>query len=293
MSKVLFLQLDSDYLYFKYLKPEYKIEDYYCKKFKTYIFYILKLLDIFHISIAPFLGKWKKEIKKFDTVIIAPNNYNFGIAKYIKKKNKNCKIVCYYLNVICETNKNVLEDRNIDTFWTFDKEDAKKYNINYYPQFYAKEVELNKKRILYDTVFLGRNKGRKKELEEIKNLFLEMNLIPNIKIIDSEKDYICYQEYLDLVSESKTILEIVDSKQSGMTLRCMESIFLNKKLITNDTSIKNYDFYNKNNIFIIGIDKYETLKEFINGKYQIVDKHILEKYEYSSWLIALQKEKRN
>ncbi len=291
MNKTLVLQLDSDYLYFKYLKSKYKLEDYYCKKFKNFFFYFLKLLDILHISIFLFLGNWKKEIKKFDTVVIIPNNYNYGISKYIKRKNKKCKIICYFLNVICETNQNVLKDQNIDEFWTFDQKDSAKYKMNYYPQFFSKEVKLEKKKILYDTIFLGRDKGRKKDLEKIDKVFKKMNLKSNIMIISNEKEYIEYQEYLDLISESKTILEIVDAKQSGMTLRCMESIFLNKKLITNDKKIKDYDFYNKNNIFVIGIDNYKDLKNFINTKYQNIDRSILKKYEYGSWLNALVKKK--
>ena len=64
----------------------------------------------------------------------------------------------------------------------------------------------------------------------------------------------------------------------------MESIFLKKKLITNNKNVKNFKFYNKNNIFIIGIDKWENLEEFLNKKYHDIDRKILEKYDFKNWL---------
>ena len=136
-----------------------------------------------------------------------------------------------------------MEDKNIDEVWTFDKKDSLQYNLKYNPQFYTYNIKLPKRDLKYDILFLGRDKGRKESIQEWKTLFEQNNLKVNLCIIENEKDYIPYPKYLTMLSESKTILDFVAPGQSGLTLRTMESLFLEKKLITNNQDIKNYDFY--------------------------------------------------
>ena len=83
---------------------------------------------------------------------------------------------------------------------------------------------------------------------------------------------------------SKAVLDIVQEGQIGLTIRTMETLCLHKKLITNNKDIVNYDFYNKNNIFIIGVDSFDDLKLFINTRVGKVDKKILSKYNFVDWV---------
>lgn len=102
------------------------------------------------------------------------------------------------------------------------------------------------------------------------------------KYLSSES--ITYEELIKLIGQSKSIIDIVSNNQKGLTLRVMESIFFKKKLITNNESIKEYDFYNPNNIFILQFDDIKNLKSFINSEYDELDKRILEKYEFETWV---------
>jgi hypothetical protein len=101
------------------------------------------------------------------------------------------------------------------------------------------------------------------------------------KIFDKK---LSYRNTLSLISQSKSILEIVQENQSGLTLRSMEALFFNKKLLTNNASIKNYDLYSKENIFIIGEDDINRISEFVNTPFKILDKDILEQYDFKEWL---------
>ena len=83
---------------------------------------------------------------------------------------------------------------------------------------------------------------------------------------------------------SKSILDIVNPNQSGLTLRVMESLFFKKKLITNNLFISEYDFYNSQNIFILGKDREEDLHDFINSNYIDVDDSIVTSYDYHNWV---------
>ena len=64
----------------------------------------------------------------------------------------------------------------------------------------------------------------------------------------------------------------------------MEALFFEKKLITNNKDIKNYDFYNPSNIFILGENNIEDIKEFINKPYEKVEQKIIDYYDFEQWL---------
>lgn len=83
--------------------------------------------------------------------------------------------------------------------------------------------------------------------------------------------------------------------QEGLTLRVMESIFFEKKLITNNKKIINYDFYTPENIYIlddlINIDYLDIIK-FINTPFQKMEERIIKKYTFEFWLDNILKETR-
>ena len=261
------------------LCEKYNIEELYLFKTDSFLFKILKKIGII------VLGNWKKDIRKYQNFIIFESLYNEQISRKIKKKNPNCKIIVYFWNCINNTNKHILKDTNIDEFWTFDKNDAIKYHIEYNPQFYTRMVNLNnKKNIINDVVFLGRTKGRKENILNIANLLEKQKLKTNFRIIENEKDFIKYDNYLEMISESRCILDYNQNGQSGLTLRPMEALFLEKKLITNNEDIKNYNFYNPNNIFILGEDNIEKIKDFIEKPYEKIEQKIIDYYDFKEWI---------
>lgn len=255
---------------------------YYNCNTNSIFFKALRKMNMSTMSI--YYGDWKKELKNYTTVIAFDNGYNNLIGSYIKKKNPNCKLILWLWNPIIEYSKNFLASPYIDEIWTYDKEDAKKYNIKYNTQFYNKKIECPKVKIKQDITFLGMEKGRKNIINDLNKKFVQNDLTTKIHIIENEKDSISYEEYLAMVGESKAILDIIMGDVTGLTLRCMEALFFNKKLITNNSDIENYDFYNPNNIFIIGKDNLDNIKEFINKPYEPVDEKIIEYYEFEQWL---------
>jgi hypothetical protein len=59
---------------------------------------------------------------------------------------------------------------------------------------------------------------------------------------------------------------------------------LQKKLITTNSDIKNYDFYNPNNILIIDIKRPEIPKAFFENEYEKLPEDIYNKYTLSGWI---------
>ena len=261
------------------LCEKYNIQELYLFNTDSFLYKILKKIGIV------VLGNWKRDIGKYEKFIIFESLYNKQISRKIKKNNPNCKVIIYFWNYINNANKYILKDINVDEFWTFDKEDAIKYQIKYNPQFYTKMVSLNnKKNIINDIVFLGRPKDRKEDILNISSILKKQKLRINFKIIENEKEFIKYDEYLDMISESKCILDYNQNGQIGLTLRPMEALFFEKKLITNNKDIKNYNFYNPNNIFILGEDNIEKIKDFIEKPYIKIKQEIVDYYDFTEWI---------
>ena len=93
-----------------------------------------------------------------------------------------------------------------------------------------------------------------------------------------------YSELLQIINESKCIVELVKEGQEGLTLRSMESIFYQKKLITNNVKIKEEPFYCENNIMIWNNQDPNQIREFLESDYKKIDERIVMQYSFIGWL---------
>lgn len=247
-------------------------------------------------------------LNKYDLIIIFECDFPERIISYIRRYNLSAKVVYWLWNSINNVNKDSCNDikeikklillQNIYNYqiYTFDKNDCSFYQFHYNNQvlrFFDKNINF----IKYDTFFCGRDKSRLSKLKDlyeklsrlyIRNKFL---IYPDKNKIydDEEKKFIMdkgisYEEMLDYVLQSKCIIDIVQINQGGLTWRPLEAMFYKKKLITNFKQIKEYDFYNKENIFILGEDDIHKIKKFINSKYIDVPKNIVRKYTIDGWI---------
>lgn len=281
-DKILIIKKDPKSTIFEKIN-DIDVKQYYKCKMTNVFFRIIRKLKLYPI-LGCFLGEWKTEIKEYETVILFDYGYLNFIPQYIKNKNKNIKIILWFWNPINIKNKDFLYNKYIDEFWTFDEKDSHKYNLKCNSQFYSKKFVLNKNDITYDVTFLGRAKDRKNELMKLKETLEKMDITTNFCIIEKDKDLIGYDEYLENISKSKCVLDYNQEGQVGLTRRPMETLFFRKKLITNNKDIINYDFYRPNNIFVLGIDDIDKIREFIDSPYEEVDEEIINYYDFESWL---------
>lgn len=284
---VLILRLNDDDIFFKELP---KIKKYYACTQKNIIFRASRKLNLPIFSL--FFGKWKKNICSFDKIILFDNGYHKKISQYIRKKNKNAKIILWYWNPLLANNQDIIKDNNIDEIWTYNRFDANKLNLKYNTQFYHKITNMvNTDIISDDIIFVGRDKNRNNEIVKIKKKLESKDIKCNFKIIKNEKDYVLYDEYIKLLLKARCILDYNITTLNGLTLRPLEALFYQKKLITNNRDIINYDFYRPNNIFVLGMDDISKIKEFIYSPYEEIDKEIVNYYDFESWLKRFEEKK--
>lgn len=245
-------------------------------------------------------GEWTKELKKCDKVIVFDNVFDINLARYLKRNFKGGIYVYSWNTAITKEKRfNLLNAQKYFPVYSFDKVDCKKMGLIYAPMVYSMDVveaivkcNFIKK---YDVVFLGWDKGRREELYELYLILKKMNFNCYFLIRDSKKQSIHddfkitnenteYEEYLKLLNASKVIIDIQQKGQEGLTIRILEAMFFEKKIITNKQDIDTYDFYDSNNIFILGKDNIDDIGKFINTSYRKVPIEVEKKYDLKYWV---------
>lgn len=247
-----------------------------------------------------------KAITQNDTLIVIGEDIYFywvlsHLCKHVKHKvayfwNPCVSIenqkTCRQLQKTEDRAKAIVEYiRNLGfTMATFDSSDAVKYNMYYYPQFYRsypEQTELTEK-YDYDFYFCGRDKGRKTLIDFFQKRLSKFGKCKFIIIPESNPDFMGYYDYIDEVKKAKVLCEIGQKGQTGLTIRALEALFFNKKMITTNEYVKQMDFYNPANILVLNQDTTDSeIEMFLNVRLKNYDSGILAKYDVMSMLASL------
>lgn len=277
----------------EYLKPFISADSTVWK----FILKIIRCLDAVIPVYAVLFGEWWKDIALYDRIIVFDYNATPQMLRRIRKRRPDVELLLWVWNTAPD---NIEDFKKYSKVYCFDSSSCKKWNLLYNSQFYFfpnKEIldMQSNEEIIHDIYFIGADKGRLKILERLAGTLSELNLkyefevlsdkknkrAPYIKILDKPKDYI---DIIRKISRTRCILEIVKKEQDGISLRVLEALFLNKKLITNNKKIMGYDFYKKENIFVLGEDRMDNLKEFLNSPFYEISVDIKRNYSYERWL---------
>lgn len=216
------------------------------------------------------------------------------LNKIIAKCNKS---IVYYWDSLDKIKGQYETIKYFDKTYSFDKLDCEKYNLIKVHNFF--HVSDDSTEPEYDVFFIGTYDKRYdylvKILEQIDRQNLKVHSIlftydksvpkkikhKNIsfinKIVPFDKAYLYSQN-------TKIVLDIQHDTQVGLSFRPYEAMGLKKKLITTNPYIKEYDFYNPNNIFIWDKNTTEIPKSFLETPYQDIDEEIYNKYKLENWV---------
>lgn len=226
------------------------------------------------------LNNWTRILYKYDTIILGETGNSYNVAKYIKRKYPQKRIIIWFRNSLSHTINPARFDENVCETWSFDEADCNRYNLRYNPQFYVKSPSYRENGIIkYDAFFIGKDKGRLEDILSVESFLKGQGLKTKFCIVGYNSDSIEYKQVLDYISESKAIVDIQGDWQDGITLRPLEALFYEKKLISNSKGLLDVDFYRPNNIFILGADDISKIETFLNAPYEKVDAKILKKYD--------------
>ncbi len=261
---------------------------------------LFKLYEHIHLGgIARWLAGWKDKVAEYDTIMIFDGIRGRDVVEYIRKHNKRARIIIYYVNPMDPTDRKcpVFYQGLGCEFYTFDPRDAAEYNMTFKPFYYSggANVLTEEQEIIQDIFFVGVDKNRLPMLIKLKEQFDKANLTSNLIVVaDKYRNYsteekailsqpVSYEDVIDNVRHSRCVLDIVQEGQSGITLRPMEAMMNDKKLITNNLYIKEYDFYNPENIFILQERNISELADFVRKPVEPVTSDIKENYRFEKW----------
>lgn len=256
-------------------------------------------------------GEWKNHIPDYDTIIIGNSLRGRDVIEYIQAHNPKARIIVYYTSIIGGT-KNRKDPRRFAgldiEFCTFDKGDSERLGIRYLPYYYGPLAqplsELRTENAAHhpeqDVFFVGMAYDRAEKLVKMHEIFQEQGVTDKLVIVKNPhqhykehiakhltENHMTYDEIIQEIRKSRCILEIVQSGQQGISLRPMEAAVYQRKLITDNKNTVNYDLYTPNNVFIIGKDPIEKLKNFIRSPYIPLPDETLEKYTPQYWMDEL------
>lgn len=181
---------------------------------------------------------------------------------------------------------------------SFDPEEAKKYGMKFIPNFYFENEIIEEQKIEYDAFTIMKYDERFSQLEMLAKFFQSKKIdylfivITREKVeseyIDIRKEKISLAQVYDYYSKSRCIVEIGHNsekeKQGGLSFRAFEALGNRKKLITNYKFIKEYDFYNEENIFVIEDGNLDKINDFLIVPYKNLDDKLYKKYNSESWI---------
>lgn len=192
---------------------------------------------------------------------------------------------------------------------SFDPDDANKdERLRFVPLFYLRQfAELRGHPIKHDLCFIGTvHSDRYRILRALRSalgeeyrffyfLYLQSTSIYRVRRLlspsfwPSKKSEFSFhplsrKDVLDAFGASKAIVDIERSIQSGLTMRSLETLGAQRKLLTTNAKIANYDFFDERNIAIIGRKRPVIPSDFLNTPFSPTPPAILEKYSIDSWL---------
>ena len=253
--------------------------------------------------------------KKYDYIlIIKPEAIPQKVIEKLRVMNPNAKIVIEIWDSIANNKEAEEKIRLADKAFSFDPRDCEKYNMNFRPLFYIEkynEISMKHEKFKFDLLFVGTvHSDRYKILKNVeKKLSDEGYRVYYYMYIPSKALYfirkILFKEFsksrtyefkftpisqddvASLVSKSKVIMDIQHPKQVGLTMRTIEMLGANRKIITTNTNVEEYDFYNKSNICVVDREMKNIDIDFLKSEYVPINDIVKEKYSIESWVKEL------
>jgi hypothetical protein len=198
-----------------------------------------------------------------------------------------------------------------DQVFSFDRSDVSEHSkMQFLPLFYAREFERSatwEGTPLYDACFIGTiHTDRYKVLEKvIENLeargrkvyvfcYYPSKLLYRLRtLFDSGfrrfgSKYVKFKgmklsEVVSRISESRVVIDVNRPDQLGLTMRSIEALGAQRKLVTTNSDVVNYDLYDPKSVLVLNRETPVVTDDFLYCKEQPFAQTLREKYSVSAW----------
>lgn len=246
-------------------------------------------------------------------LLIKGETIPFFFLENFRGRNPNAKMIFYSYDSVKEYPKFHQLYSYFDLNFTFEPKDALKYNLHFRPLFFLNEYAQHEKsdQRKHDLVFIGSaHTDRYLIGQKVRELCDELQLRSyfyyyapgkttfilkkifdkNLQKFDRKKlsfKKLSHQEIADIYRDSFAVLDINKPFQNGLSMRTFEALASGKKLLTTNSDIKNYPFYNSENIHILERNDLKIKADFFQTPFQKINSEILERMSLDSWISCL------
>ena len=238
--------------------------------------------------------------KKFDYCLIIRGDL---IPEFVIKHARSIsnKMVDFQLDGLSVSSKILDYQKYFDDIFVFDPDDVKKYPeaaLHFLPNCYFGEPDFSipsEIDLLYIGQYLDERNVQLKNLHQYleehqlsytshTSLYRGRCFEPLHPKVFQHKTSTSYEGNLDFVKKSKIIIDFKRKEHNGLSLRFFEAMQYGKKIITDNVSVKNYEFYHPNNIFVTDFVHLDGILEFIQKPYHPLPETLIEQYGFKNWI---------
>lgn len=264
-----------------------------------------------HQSNKYYSGILEKIRQPVDTILVIKGEMiSKQTISLMRSKFPNAELLLYLYDPV-KNIKGILEKTTLyDRVISFEPDDCKKFGFEFRPLFCSieRDYEENSCQIENDICFYGTMYGDRFEIVEamksycqkhdirfysfcfLRGKFMEVyyyltnNGFRKLGLRAISLKPKSMKEIAHIVSRAVAIFDINDINQKGLTNRTLETLISGKKLITTNESIKEYDLYNENNVFVVKRKNISFPYSFLTTECVKLPKTTVEKYTAEGWV---------
>nr|WP_274572112.1 hypothetical protein [Neisseria sp. 3986] len=191
-----------------------------------------------------------------------------------------------------------------DRFFVFDKKDVGRYpqhrftaTTNFYFDFPVGQPEQNGGLYFLGGYEMHRSLDTKRFLDAARRLKLPLDFHIYCKDRRAQKvlgregvtylnrdTVLDFEQNLQKVAACGVVVDFVQFSGYGLSFRFFDAMRFDKKVITNNRTVREYDFYHPDNIFIWDGKNTGGLVEFLRKPYVPLDPAVKQYYSFGSWI---------
>lgn len=194
--------------------------------------------------------------------------------------------------------------RDFDYLFSFDKKQAEEYNLNYLLEpFTYKPMQEDEIKPIYDVAYVGRVKGDMKRHDQVMRVYDQCKkngLKCDFHIVDVPKElqldcddieynrFMSFEEIMDRVIKSRTVLEILQTDEYSPTTRYSEACIYNRNIITNCVGVKDGFYKRDKNVFVLN-DSSNIDCNWVKEKHEINSDEFIRTFSIESFIGTIEK----
>ncbi|MGB3590407.1 MAG: hypothetical protein WBA16_01860 [Nonlabens sp.] len=230
-------------------------------------------------------------------IVIKGDELSLNTLKFLKTKTD--RLIAFFNDSITRYPRLKKIAPLFDKVYSFDPEDVAGHDYELLTNYiYFDPSKKSSKKTKYNIFNISSISQRGNQINNFAQYFQKNEIDYKILALGPRQEEDGLLEYIDeplplnkvlnsYVSKSRILLDIQRKGQVGLSFRVFEAIALNKKLITTNTTIVDYPFYDARNILVVDPHHIIIPKTFVDQPYTPLAQPTVDQYLVTNWCQAL------